>query len=267
MTQSKQYGGNQVRRFEGLLEPESHSEDIHTTLASGIYRYEAIRLGPGQRVPRVGISAAAIWCCQGQASVIAGEQSEVVAQEQAALVEHEGYELVNNTQEPAVLLVAGVAEPTASPEFQGVRVLGLDGLKRVEKPWGEELWINGRHPGFAFKRIRLNAGHRTSLQYHEFKRETNLLVEGTAKLHYNETAGEHAGPVREVELSSIAAIDVSPPVLHRIEAVTDVLLFEVSTPHLDDVIRVSDDAQRPDGFIATEHKPQPQGSSSAEAAA
>ena len=55
----------------------------------------------------------------------------------------------------AVALLAGVAEVNLSPLHRGVIVQSPDQLHRVEKPWGEEVWINGRHPGFAFKRIVL----------------------------------------------------------------------------------------------------------------
>ena len=49
-------------------------------------------------------------------------------------------------------------------------------------------------------------------------------------------------------------IDVFPPTLHRLEAISDITLYETSTPQLDDVVRVQDDAKRPDGRIDIEHK-------------
>ena len=55
------------------------------------------------------------------------------------------------------------------------------------------------------------------------------------------------------ELFSTSIVDVVPPTLHRLEAVTDIVLCETSTPHLDDVVRVADDANRVDGRIEEEH--------------
>jgi len=56
-----------------------------------------------------------------------------------------------------------------------------------------------------------------------------------------------------VELAPISSIDVVPGVLHRLEALTNILLYETSTPHLDDVVRVADDSMRPHGRIEQEH--------------
>lgn len=131
-------------------------------------------------------------------------------------------------------------------------------LKRVDKPWGHELWITGEDPDFAFKKIVLRAGFRTSLQFHQHKQETNALYRGRAALHYQsdlsvrlgEVSSQHVG--RQV-LQAPVAIHVLPLTLHRIEAITDLVLYEVSTPHLDDVVRISDDTARPDGRIAAEH--------------
>lgn len=129
---------------------------------------------------------------------------------------------------------------------------------KVSKPWGHEIWINGEHPGYCLKEVYLKAGTRTSLQYHNLKRETNVLLFGRIRLIYktneavalDDTRAEDLG---FVELEPTSAIDVTPGVLHRIEAMTDSTLYEVSTPHLDDVIRVSDDAARQHGRITGEH--------------
>ncbi len=132
-------------------------------------------------------------------------------------------------------------------------------LYRISKPWGHEIWVNGQHPRYALKQIKVNAGTKTSLQYHNFKQETNVLFEGTAKLHYKAdprvpndrvTSADTAA----VEIQPICTIGVTPPTLHRLEAVTDILLYEVSTPHLDDVVRVQDDSNRPNGRIDAEHR-------------
>jgi len=49
-------------------------------------------------------------------------------------------------------------------------------------------------------------------------------------------------------------VDVPPNAVHRVEALTDIVLYETSTPHLDDVIRIQDDAARKNGRILTEHE-------------
>ena len=58
------------------------------------------------------------------------------------------------------------------------------GVTRIDKPWGYELWLNGQHPGYAFKMLFLKRGSKTSLQYHRHKQETNVIYSGTALLHY-----------------------------------------------------------------------------------
>lgn len=154
------------------------------------------------------------------------------------------------------LLVAGTKD--ASGVQKGVSVTAAAAIYRVVKPWGHELWINGQHPGYALKEIAIKAGTKTSLQYHRRKQETNVLFRGRARLHYkqhDEVSNEDvtAAGIGSVDLSAVSTIDVSPPTLHRLEAITDLLLYEVSTPHLDDVVRIQDDANRPDGLIASEH--------------
>ncbi len=155
-------------------------------------------------------------------------------------------------------LIAGVSTSTSKPS---VVVTQAHNIKKVVKPWGHELWINGEHPGFAFKQIYIKAPHKTSLQFHNFKEETNVLFEGRARLHFKNNPAVENNKVTPqdtgtVDLEPLSVIGVRPPVLHRIEALTDLLLYETSTPHLDDVVRIADDAQRPDGRIPSEHRAQ-----------
>ena len=154
-------------------------------------------------------------------------------------------------------LVAGTSQP--HPGLTGIFHTRSDKHYRVTKPWGYELWLNGQHPNYAFKKIFIEKSNRTSLQFHNFKQETNMLIEGYAKLHYNKNTNAMNDKVEDqdiaaVNLESICAVDVVPKVIHRIEALTDILLFEVSTPHLDDVVRIQDDTRRADGRIAREHR-------------
>ena len=240
------FGGNAVRVFGPGLPPAM-------ILADDAYRYEIVRLEPGERRAFPALATGAGWLLACDAAVLAHHPAGggVWPADTALLFDAEGLAIEAGSGR-ATLLIAGTADGSGEPPRCEIR--SRDGLKRVVKPWGEEIWINGRHPTFAFKRIVLRAGNRTSLQYHDFKRETNLLISGSARLHYNGIAGAHDGPYEWAAFDSVGVIDVTPGILHRIEAVTDVTLFEVSTPHLDDVIRVSDDTNRSHGVITSEHE-------------
>lgn len=157
---------------------------------------------------------------------------------------------------PVKFLIAGTSN--AHPNQRGLFFSSHDNLYKVDKPWGHELWINGQHPRYALKEIYLKAGSKTSLQYHNLKQETNVLFEGRAYLHYKNNGSikndnVSSGDITSVELAPISSVDVVPGVLHRLEALTDILLYETSTPHLDDVVRVTDDSMRPNGRIELEH--------------
>ena len=111
---------------------------------------------------------------------------------------------------------------------------------RTDKPWGYELLWS--HTGsYAGKTIHINAGHRLSLQYHEQKLESVLVVSGTLLLHLGQ-GGE--ATVREMQVGESA--DISTGQIHRFEAPasSDVEIIEVSTNHLDDVVRLEDDYSR-----------------------
>ena len=154
------------------------------------------------------------------------------------------------------LLVAGTHRP--HPDLKGLTLARNKDLYRVMKPWGHELWINGNHPCYALKEIFLKASTKTSLQYHRHKQETNVLFEGSAKLHYKRDAAVandqvSASDTAAVRIDPVSTVDVMPETLHRLEAITDLLLYETSTPHLDDVVRILDDSNRQDGRIQGEH--------------
>ncbi|MEU5695793.1 cupin domain-containing protein [Actinosynnema sp. NPDC020468] len=143
----------------------------------------------------------------------------------------------------------------ASPEraTDGLVMTSLRAAKVVRKGWGEERWLVEEGAPFAFKLIHLHAGARTSLQYHEQKEEANLIVSGEATLYHADRVGDEL-EVRTLTVGDI--VHVRPGAVHRIEAVTDVTLVEVSTPELDDVVRIADDFGRGDGRIAAEHAPE-----------
>ncbi len=100
----------------------------------------------------------------------------------------------------------------------------------VEKPWGYEKWL-AYCKEYVMKEIFIKKGFKTSLQYHNFKKETNYLFSGKIKL----TLGEFV-----TDAVQGTVVDILPGKLHRIEASEDSLIFEVSTYHLNDVIRCED---------------------------
>ena len=107
--------------------------------------------------------------------------------------------------------------------------------RRVEKPWGWELvWAEAE--AYVGKLLFVKAGHSLSLQYHEVKDEAWLVQEGRASLEL----GEVGGPLETVEISPGDAFRYRPGTVHRVTAIEDLLVLEVSTPHLDDVVRLED---------------------------
>jgi len=160
----------------------------------------------------------------------------------------------------ARFLIAGTKHTHS--ETKGVSFTRSEAIYRVKKPWGYELWINGQHPCYALKKIFIKAGTRTSLQYHRVKRETIVLFQGTAKLHYKKNSLTSNDVVTSADIASvflepISVVNVPSCTLHRLEAVTDIMLFETSTPHFDDVVRVHDDSNRINGRVLEEHIPIP----------
>tara|TARA_Y100000768_G_scaffold388528_2_gene384974 strand:+ start:1365 stop:2114 length:750 start_codon:yes stop_codon:yes gene_type:complete len=122
---------------------------------------------------------------------------------------------------------------------------------KVNKPWGHELWLNGEDQDYCLKEIFLKANNQTSLQYHHMKEETNILYQGKIQFVYQLEI--ESSETKYLDLTSISSIHVKPMSVHRIKAVTDVLLYETSTPHLKDVVRIEDDTNRSDGHIDSEH--------------
>lgn len=131
-------------------------------------------------------------------------------------------------------------------------------IYKVIKHWGYELWINGQVPTYSFKKIFIKKGNRTSLQYHKKKFETNFLFKGNALMTLSKKSGKAKKEeiIKNLYMKKISSgnfVNVNNYAIHRIKAVSDIILYEVSTPHLDDVIRLVDDKKRKDGRIFTEH--------------
>lgn len=122
-------------------------------------------------------------------------------------------------------------------------------MKIIHKPWGREEWIE-LNDVYCYKRIYINAGYKTSYQYHIKKRETNYIISGEAEIWLE----NDEGIVEKRIMKAGEFFNVTPPKKHRVIALTDIILQEVSTPEVDDVIRIEDDSNRSDGKIEGEHK-------------
>jgi mannose-6-phosphate isomerase len=107
-------------------------------------------------------------------------------------------------------------------------------IERVSKPWGYEL-IFAHTDRYVGKILHVNQGESLSLQYHEKKEETLYLVSGELKLTV-----ESNGDRRELVMRAGDTFHVPPLLIHRMEAVVDSDVAEVSTPELDDVVRLED---------------------------
>ncbi len=112
-------------------------------------------------------------------------------------------------------------------------------MKIVEKPWGREIWV-AHTDKYAFKIIEIRKGTRSSLQYHVRKHEHLYVDAGLLQVEWENDRGE-------MELRTLRpgeVIENAPGRKHRAIALEDVRLLEVSTPELDDVVRVEDDYHR-----------------------
>src|SRR3984957_3079078 len=115
-------------------------------------------------------------------------------------------------------------------------------VKRVEKPWGYELhWVRDDAP-YMGKVLHINAGARLSLQLHDAKQESWLLVHGRAKVLWDHNQGDMV----ETELQPGQGYSTGIGQRHRLVGVTDCNVVEVSTPEEGTTWRLEDDSSRPD---------------------
>jgi mannose-6-phosphate isomerase-like protein (cupin superfamily) len=124
-----------------------------------------------------------------------------------------------------------------SAEDGGLGALAPWGFEplRIEKPWGYEL-IWALTDLYCGKVLFVKAGESLSLQYHVEKEESWLVQSGRARIEL----GTVDGPRAEEVVGAGAALHYRPGTVHRITAVEDTTILEVSTPHLDDVVRLED---------------------------
>lgn len=109
---------------------------------------------------------------------------------------------------------------------------------KIEKPWGHEV-IWAKTDKYVGKMIVINPGERLSLQYHEKKEETIYVLEGMLRVWESDNDNHYT------VYTTGSTFHVTPNQIHRFGADTEtVKLIEVSTPELDDVVRLHDDYKR-----------------------
>ena len=108
-----------------------------------------------------------------------------------------------------------------------------------QKPWGREVWF-AQTEKYAGKILEVKKGHRLSLQYHDHKLETQYVYSGKIKMIY----GQDVNSLNEKILHAGEKFEIIPKTIHRVEALEDSQIFEVSTPELDDIIKLDDDYGR-----------------------
>ena len=118
--------------------------------------------------------------------------------------------------------------------------------RRIDKPWGYEL-LYALTDRYAGKILFIKKGNRFSLQYHKEKDESMHLFNGRAIMEIESETGQ----MENRELNPGDSIRVPPKTKHRIEALEDTTILEVSTPELTDVVRIDDDYGRKGRVQAT----------------
>jgi mannose-6-phosphate isomerase len=122
-----------------------------------------------------------------------------------------------------------------SPNLGGVDRFASE-LTKVDKPWGHEL-IFAVTRSYAGKLLVVNAGESLSLQFHKVKDEAWYVLEGRAELELG-AAGE--GVLNKEVIAAGASFHFPPGTVHRLRAIEDTTILEISTPELDDVVRLED---------------------------
>jgi mannose-6-phosphate isomerase-like protein (cupin superfamily) len=124
---------------------------------------------------------------------------------------------------------------TESPNLEGLDRWAFE-PRRVEKPWGWELiWAHAER--YVGKVLFVRAGESLSLQFHNEKDESWYVQAGRAELELGEAGSAILN--REI-VTAGACFRYRPGTVHRVTALEDTTILEVSTPHLDDVVRLED---------------------------
>lgn len=127
------------------------------------------------------------------------------------------------------------------PRFDPSGFTNTPHVRRIEKPWGFELhWTPDGLP-YTGKILHINAGARLSLQLHDQKRESWLLLQGRAKVVWQDPTGE----LIETELAPGVGYTCGLGQVHRLIGITDCEVIEASTPEVGTTWRLEDDYARP----------------------
>jgi mannose-6-phosphate isomerase-like protein (cupin superfamily) len=120
-------------------------------------------------------------------------------------------------------------------------VIGMNEMlpRKTEKPWGYEL-LYALTPQYAGKMIFVKKGYRLSLQYHQEKDESMYLLQGKVRFSVQPQDGKMTDTVAEPGF----CLHLPPLTTHRVEALEDATILEVSTAQLSDVVRLQDDYGR-----------------------
>ena len=114
-------------------------------------------------------------------------------------------------------------------------------VQQIEKPWGYEVLV-AHSESYAGKILCIHAGHRLSLQHHASKDETLFLLQGDVELEWESDRLD----CRRQRMRSDESYRVRAGQRHRLVALSDSHVLEISTPELDDVVRWADDYGRSD---------------------
>jgi mannose-6-phosphate isomerase len=219
------------------------------------YKFQVMRLNAGEKKNLSGLKRYCIYMIDvGGVRTFAANDIEI-ASDQFLLGDTADLTVKSDLDGLQVILISRDIDVLARP----LTSYKLDSAKRVNKPWGYEIWLtNEPSEFFAFKKIFLRAGTSTSLQFHVEKRETNFLLSGTANLTFENRCRNGSDlsiddALKTKKLVGPVVVNIAPGFVHRLEAKTDLTLYEASTPELDDVIRIQDNYYRGSGRIEGEH--------------
>lgn len=110
---------------------------------------------------------------------------------------------------------------------------------KISKPWGYELLIE-KNKKYMFKKLFMKKGHRCSLQFHKKKIETIFVVSGNLRIFY----GKNKNNLKYKTYKPQSTITIKPKTIHRMQAISNCIYLEASTPEIFDVVRLGDDYSR-----------------------
>jgi len=144
--------------------------------------------------------------------------------------------------------------------------------KKVNKPWGYELWIASdlNNKTYAMKEIFIKSGYKTSFQFHNYKEESNYILSGTGTLllskrkidfkkfkqkkYTDKNLRNILNNLKSYKLTKGSSFHIKPFYIHSVISIKNLTMIESSSLHLNDVYRIFDEHGRGHGKIDSEHK-------------